>query len=295
MDGALRRVLKAALTEAAGADVRIVAVRPVGGGCIHAAEIVELADGRRLFVKHNRDAPSDMFEAESAGLAALAAPGVVRVPGGIQVGQGGGARFLAMEAIELGSAGPGFAARFGCALADLHRATIGDRFGFDHDNYIGSTPQPNGWMDDWVEFWRSRRLGFQLRLARRSGLTDAAFDQLGDRLLDRLEEWIDPSDEPACLLHGDLWGGNYLVDSDGEPVLIDPAVYHGHREADLAMTLLFGGFPPAFHDAYREAWPLPPGSEQRLEIYKLYHLLNHLNLFGGSYRSSCVDILRSFR
>lgn len=292
MDSRLQRFLETALAAPGTASGRIASVQPVGGGCIHTAEIVEFEDGRRLFVKHNRDAPPMMFLREGEGLEALAAPGILRVPGDTRVGMGAGTRFLAMEAIELGSSGRGFAARFGRGLAELHRATADDRFGFEHDNYIGSTPQQNGWMDDWVEFWGRRRLGFQLRLARNRNLTDSTLDRLGDRLLDRLEEWIDLPDEPACLLHGDLWGGNYLVDSEGEPVLIDPAVYHGHREADLAMTLLFGGFPPAFHDAYREAWPLPPGSEDRLEIYKLYHLLNHLNLFGASYRSSCTDILR---
>lgn len=116
----------------------------------------------------------------------------------------------------------------------------------------------------------------------------------GDRLMDRLEEWLIEPDEPACLLHGDLWGGNYMVDAAGEPVLIDPAAYYGRREADLAMTMIFGGFDGRFYRAYEEVWPLPEGSQDRLEIYKLYHYLNHLNLFGGGYYSSCMAILRRY-
>ncbi len=145
-----------------------------------------------------------------------------------------------------------------------------------------------------MDFWRSHRLGFQLRLAREHGVSDDELDRLGDRLMDRLDAWIDLSDEPACLLHGDLWGGNYLSDENGDPVLIDPAVYYGHREADLAMTRIFGGFEPAFYRAYEDEWPLPPGSEDRLPLYELYHLLNHLNLFGRSYRGRCVGILRRY-
>ncbi len=165
------------------------------------------------------------------------------------------------------------------------------RFGFPHDNWIGATPQPNDWTESWVGFWREHRLGHQLRLARANGLSDRALDRLGDRLLARLGEWIDLPGEPPCLLHGDLWGGNYLADERGEPVVIDPACYYGHREADLAMTRLFGGFSPAFYAAYEEEWPLPPGSEERLAIYELYHLLNHLNLFGRSYRGRCAAVL----
>jgi fructosamine-3-kinase len=202
-----------------------------------------------------------------------------------------------MEAIGIGGSGRSgrdFPAEFGRRFARLHRSTRGARFGFPHDNYLGSTPQPNGWSDDGCDFFRRRRLGHQLGLARAGGLADRGLARLGDRLLDRLDRWLDLPGEPACLLHGDLWGGNYLVDDAGAPVLIDPAAYHGHREADLAMTRLFGGFDAAFYAAYEEEWPLSPGSEERRPLYELYHLLNHLNLFGAAYRGRCLAILRRY-
>ena len=292
MSAGLRAALEAGLAARRGGSPRVVGSRAVGGGCIHRAEIVELDDGSSLFVKSNAAAPPGMFEAEAAGLEALAAVGAIRVPGDAWVGEGGGVRFLAMEAIEEGRRGRGLSRRFGRALAELHRGGRGERFGFAGDNFIGATPQPNPWTDDWVEFFRERRLGFQLDLARRHGRSDGTLDELGDRLLDRLGEWIDLPEEPPCLIHGDLWGGNYLVDAAGEPVLVDPAAYYAQREAELGMTRLFGGFDADFHAAYEEAWPLPPGSAERQEIYSLYHLLNHLNLFGRGYRDQCVGVLR---
>lgn len=306
MDLAVRHAVAERLAEASGHEVEIAAVTPVGGGSINDAFRVELASsprrgsGRR-FVKCHHGGPAAMFEREAEGLAALAAaggdsPAPLRVPGDPLPGAVDGTAFLVLEWIETGRPGPGFFERFGRAFARLHRLSAeagghGGRFGFCHDNWLGSTPQPNGWLGDWVEFWRERRLGHQLRLARANGLSDRALDRLGDRLSARLREWIDLPDEPPCLLHGDLWGGNYLAGERGEPVLIDPACSYGHREADLAMTRLFGGFTPAFYAAYQEEWPLPPGSEPRLEIYELYHLLNHLNLFGRSYRGRCLAIL----
>lgn len=267
----------------------------MGGGCIHQTALLELADGRRLFLKSNRSAPADMFAREAEGLVALAAAGAIRVPGDPLPGGGGEApHFLVMEAIGSGRPGWDFSATFGRRFARLHRATQGTRFGFPHDNYLGSTPQPNGWSDDWCDFWRRSRLGHQLALARANGLADRELLRLGDRLLDRLDRLLDLPDEPACLLHGDLWGGNYLVDEAGEPVLIDPATYYGHREADLAITRLFGGFDARFCAAYEEEWPLPAGAGERGPIYELYHLLNHLNLFGAGYRGQCLEILRRY-
>jgi fructosamine-3-kinase len=215
----------------------------------------------------------------------------------IGVGGGDGSDappFLLMECIETGRPAGGFFEAFGRALALLHREARGARYGFERDNYIGATEQPNDWNDDWTAFWREQRLGYQLALARRQGLSDGAMIRHGDRLLERLDTLIGEPAEPPSLLHGDLWGGNYLVDERGGPVLIDPAAYYGRREADLAMTHLFGGFDARFHRAYEEVWPLEEGAAERLEIYKLYHLLNHLNLFGGSYYGGCMAILRRF-
>lgn len=283
------------LSRETGEELTVLRQTPVGGGSIHSAAILELSDGSRRFVKHSPGAPADMFPREAEGLRALAAAGAVRVPRDPLPGEAGGSRFLLMEAIDTGRPSRDFFPRFGHAFAELHLGTRQARAGFPHDNYIGSTPQPNGWMDDWCGFFRRHRLGFQLELARRNGLATAELSRLGDRLLERLATWLDVPGEDCCLLHGDLWSGNFLCDAEGEPVLIDPAAYYGHREADLAMTHLFGGFDRAFYDAYEEAWPLPSGvveQRERQEIYQLYHLLNHLNLFGSGYLSQCLAILR---
>lgn len=291
MDAELRRALEAGLTRR-GAGATVAGSRTVGGGSIHRAEWVELSGGGALFVKSNREeAAGAMFEAEALGLAALAATQVLRVPGDPWTGQAGETAFLVMEAIDEGPRGPGFWESFGRGLAELHHAGRGERFGFSADNFIGSTPQPNPWTDDGAAFVREHRLGFQLSLARSRGHADPRLDRLGERLLARLDEWLDLPDEPPCLIHGDLWSGNFLVDDRGRPVLVDPAAHYGHREADLAMSRLFGGFAPAFYDAYEEAWPLPPGAEERQAIHQLYHLLNHLNLFGGGYRDGCLRLL----
>lgn len=297
MNPTLRRAVEAAVREATGREVAIRETTPVGGGCINDARILLLEGGGRLFAKSNAAAPPDMFEREAEGLRALAGPEAIRVPGEPVAGRAGGVSFLVMEAVPTGRPKAGFFRDFGRRFARLHRETVRDDdapFGFPHDNYIGSTPQPNGRAADWVEFFRERRLGHQLRLAREKGPSDDGLDRLGDRLLERLDEWIDLPEEPACLLHGDLWSGNYMADDAGDPVLIDPAAYYGHREADVAMTELFGGFDSTFYAAYEEEWPLPPGSPERREIYKLYHLLNHLNLFGDAYRGRCAAILRRF-
>jgi protein-ribulosamine 3-kinase len=299
MDRALRQAVEAALAARDGRPAEVVGERPVGGGCIHDARLLELADGGRLFLKSDAGGPADLFEREAEGLAALAAAEAVRVPRDPLPGRAGDTVFLLMEAIPTGRPAPGFFADLGRRFAALHRATArapaaGGRHGFDHDNYLGGTPQPNPWTESWAAFFRDHRLGHQLRLARRRGRSDPELDRLGDRLLDRLDRWLDLPEEPACLLHGDLWSGNFLADEAGAPVLVDPAAYRGHREADLAMTRLFGGFDADFYRAYEEAWPLPPGHDERLPLYQLYHLLNHLNLFGAGYRGRCVEILRRY-
>lgn len=313
MDRRLRRVLEADHGPVASS-------RAVGGGSIHSALAVRFEDGVERFVKWSAadelsdDASGDasdsasggdnVFAVEAAGLRALEdaldAGGervaALRVPAEARTGTADGLSFLVMERIDEASPGGGFFESFGRALAELHRGARSDRHGFGHDNVIGATPQPNPWTEDGVEFVREHRLGHQLRLARESGLSDATLDRLGDRLLERLDQWLGPGfgerDERPSLLHGDLWSGNFLCDEAGRAVLIDPAVYYGHREADLAMSRLFGGFSAAFYRAYEEAWPLPPGSEERIALHQLYHLLNHLNLFGGGYRGRCAGILR---
>jgi len=253
--------------------------RTLGGGCINAA--VRLGDAHRsYFVKTNAAGRVEMFEAEMAGLQALAETRTLRVPEPLCCGSAGSQAYLVLEYIALGSARGGSPAEAGRQLAAMHR-TEDLRFGWYRDNTIGATPQPNRQAEDWVEFWRDHRLGFQLRLAADNGYR-GRLQRRGERLLERFPGLLDHKPRPS-LLHGDLWGGNLSYDRQGNPVIYDPAVYYGDREADLAMTELFGGFSGDFYAAYREAWPLDPGYTVRKSLYNLYHILNHLNLFGGGY------------
>lgn len=228
--------------------------------------------------------------AEADGLQALAECGGVRVPRVLAAAEPEGAAYLLMEWLDLGVPTPGTAARLGSALARQHRCP-GQRFGWRRDNFIGATPQFNAMSDDWTGFFRERRLGFQLRLAAENGYRGELQTQ-GARLLELLPEFFrDYVPEPS-LLHGDLWGGNWGVLQDtGEPVIFDPAVYWGDREADLAMTELFGGFPAEFYSAYNSVWPLDAGYPLRRDLYKLYHVLNHLNLFGAGYRQQARQLM----
>lgn len=292
----LNRAIETTIAEATGTRSAIASESGVGGGCISDARVVTLEDGREFFVKSNPHPLPHMFPREAEGLNAMADANAIRVPRALGTGgeDNSVTPYIVMEYIRSGREEKGFHESFGRQFAQMHLNTKHNRYGFEHDNYLGSTPQRNTWEDDWVEFWRQHRLGYQLNLARKRGLSDAAMDKAGDRMMERLDELIGEPAEPACLLHGDLWGGNYMADENGEPVLIDPAVYYGRREADLAMTMLFGGFNSRFYAAYEETWPLEPGSSERLEIYKLYHLLNHLNLFGSGYYGGCMGILKRY-
>jgi fructosamine-3-kinase len=267
-----------AITQALGAPFAAVASQAVHGGDISEALRLDAAD-RSVFVKTQPAAQLAMFEAEAAGLAELAAANAVRVPQVIACGLAGGRAYLALEHLSLGARGD--AERLGRQLAMQHRS-VADRFGGARDNWIGATPQPNAWRDRWVDFWRDQRLGHQLKLAADKGY-GGALQRDGEALRARLEEFFVDYPPRPSLLHGDLWGGNHGFLADGTPVLFDPAVYYGDRECDLAMSELFGGFAPAFHAAYREAWPLDPGYPVRRTLYNLYHILNHANLFGGGY------------
>ncbi|WP_295454408.1 fructosamine kinase family protein [uncultured Thiodictyon sp.] len=253
------------------------AARPVGGGCINDAVILTAGE-RSYFVKTNAAARHTMFEAEAAGLAELAAAGALRVPAPVCWGQTATRNFLVLERLELG--GPTRGATAGRQLAELHRSGSAT-FGWSRDNFIGATPQSNTPSHDWAAFWRDQRLGFQLELAARNGYARGLQDA-GEQLRCDLDAVLTHRPQPA-LLHGDLWGGNLGWLPDGAPVIFDPAVYYGDREADLAMTELFGGFGADFYAAYREAWPLDPGYTVRKTLYNLYHILNHLNLFGSGY------------
>jgi len=283
-----------------GAPINLMSI---GGGCIADARVASFADGSKVFVKCAASAPQmfkpNMFIREAEGLRALAASAAIRVPQVLAVdGQA-----LVLEMIRQAPKKRGFFESFGQAFAMLHHHR-GKACGFAHDNFIGSTRQFNQplhgpWneaVDDgssWPIFFMERRLRFQVQLAAVEGY-GSELEHLLDRAETRVIELLSTAIEAPSILHGDLWSGNFLVDDRGEACLIDPAVYYGHREADLAMTRLFGGFEPAFYDAYAEAWPLDPGHEERLPIYQLYHLLNHLNLFGGGYFGQSKRILQHY-
>jgi fructosamine-3-kinase len=258
---------------------RIENTTPVGGGCINRGFCLR-TDAGALFVKLNDAEKLAMFEAEAAGLEEIAGSKSVRVPRPICTGTDGARSWLVLEFLRMGRAGSA-TGRLGEQLATMHRTTR-RRFGWERDNTIGSTPQVNTEHSDWISFWRAHRIGYQLRLAQGHGY-GGALQRDGERLLERLPAFFDSYTPVPSLLHGDLWGGNAAVLEGGEPVIFDPAVYYGDREADLAMTELFGGFSPAFYSAYRSAWPLDAGYGARRDLYNLYHVLNHLNLFGGRY------------
>jgi fructosamine-3-kinase len=264
--------------------------RPVGGGDINEAARIE-TDRATYFVKWNVHPRSRMFETEARGLKLLADAQAVRVPRVIALIDQPPA--LVLEWIDLGSNKSSAAEALGRGLAQQHRS-LGAAYGLDHDNTIGANPQINTPSSSWIEFYRDRRLGEQVKLAHARGhLTPDRARRL-DAIMRQLDRWLDESIAAPSLLHGDLWGGNTMIDAQGHPVLIDPAVYYGDREAELAFTELFGGFGPRFYAAYNEAWPLDRGYADRRDLYNLYHLLNHLNLFGEGYGGSVDAILRRY-
>jgi protein-ribulosamine 3-kinase len=272
------------LGAARGEPFVLARAEAAGGGCINAAHRLHGTDGSRYFAKTNRADLAGMFAAEAEGLEEIAATGTLRVPRPLAHGILGNRAYLVLEHLDFVRAGD--PATMGRQLAALHRHTA-PRFGWRRDNTIGSTPQDNTWEDDWVTFWRERRLRPQFALARSHGHRF----QGEERLLDALPGFFPAGPPVPSLLHGDLWGGNAGYAASGDPVVFDPASYFGDRETDLAMTRLFGGFPPAFHEAYAEAWPLPAGHERRVGLYNLYHLLNHANLFGGGYAAQARHLV----
>ncbi len=275
----------AALTGAACASAP---ERSVAGGSINRCYYWPAAGGP-MFVKVGARAARAAFAAEADGLLELREARALRVPRVLATGATDAAAFLALEWIESGPADEACERRLGEGLAALHAVTA-PRFGFRRDNTIGRTPQANAWAADWVEFFRERRLRPQLALAAQRGF-GRLLTGCGEQLLAALPALLAGHAPRASLLHGDLWGGNWLASTAGEPVLLDPAVYYGDRETDLAMTRLFGGFSAAFYRAYEAAAPLPPGAARRAALYNLYHVLNHANLFGGGYARQAHELI----
>ena len=278
--------------------IRVVGLTPVGGGCIHSAWCLETADKQRLFAKTNRAEQLPLLEAEAEGLGALAqvAPAGIAIPEPLALGVVAGEAVLVLPWLELarGARPPEAWAAYGANLARLHRTSLpggplapGQGFGWGRDNYIGSSVQPNGWRERWSIFFVECRLRPQLGWLAQKGVRFSG----AEALLEKLPEWLESHGAQPCLVHGDLWSGNGGLLASGEGSLFDPAVYRGDRESDLAMARLFGGFPEAFFQGYDEEWPLEDGWQRRMSIYNLYHLLNHANLFGGSYKKQAQSVL----
>ncbi len=271
-------------------NTKIVSGRSVGGGCINDAQTITTSDNKQFFLKLNFNSAKDMFFKEANGLRELKKAAAIRVPEVILVDT----NFILLEQINPGRKSKTFDEDFGRSFANLHRFTS-EHFGFYEDNYIGSTPQKNipdnDEKNNWIKFYFNKRILFQYRLLEKNGYADSSIKKRISLLENKIYEILKDTENIPSLLHGDLWSGNYLVDENGNACLIDPAVYYGNREADLAMTKLFGGFNSAFYKSYNEAFPLPEGYEYRENIYKLYHVMNHLNLFGGGYYHQTISLM----
>ncbi|MGB0416817.1 MAG: fructosamine kinase family protein [Coraliomargarita sp.] len=286
MDLEVQLAISDAICAATGEPFRVKTIAQSLGGCIHTSAVLS-DEWRSFFVKVNTRSSKQLFSSEATALRYLKASQAMRVPEVIAQGDCPQASFLVLEALE-------FATRpqndswqdFGRQLAELHQAST-DRYGWIEPNFIGATPQQNEWNDRWAEFFRDQRLIPQFDLAKRNGYT---LDDAG-RVLDCASQLLDQHRPEASLLHGDLWSGNAAFLTDGSPVLYDPASYFGDRETDLAFSRYFGGFPADFYASYQEAWPLPDGFIQREPLYNLYHVLNHLNLFGGSYVKQAMQLI----
>lgn len=259
----------------------------LSGGSINAAYLLTGDDGVQYFVKTNHTGRQDMFEAEAQGLQALASSKTLRVPQPLCFGDDQKQSYIVMEYLDM--CGRAEQSVLGEQLAALHGNTA-KQFGWEIDNTIGATHQPNAWMDNWLDFWRERRLGYQLQLAAKNGY-GGELQSLGEKLLVEMPALFTGREIKPSMLHGDLWGGNAAGLKDGTPVIFDPAFYYGDREADLAMTYVFGGFGPDFYASYQNAFPLDDGFAVRKTFYNIYHIINHLNMFGGGYHGQAIHML----
>lgn len=280
--------ISAQISAATNSQFAVKESYPIGGGCINQA--FRVVDGlRRYFVKLNTPSSLAMFAAEADGLMEIHQSRTLRVPLPVCYGQNDDTAWLVLEYLAINQGARGKAADLGRQLAAMHRVTA-QQFGWTRNNTIGQTPQINAISSDWIGFWRTQRLGYQLDLAKVNGF-NGKLQTLGERLLIDLDKILSDTAPSPSLLHGDLWSGNYAYDEMGNPVLFDPAVYYGDRETDIAMTELFGGFATDFYSAYRHEYPLDSGYNTRKIVYNLYHILNHLNLFGSSYRHQAEQMM----
>lgn len=279
------------LQEALGLKCTILGSTFESGGCINNAVKLSTSEGV-YFLKWNGDIPDDMFQKEGDGLKLLADCNAIKIPELLGYGKFEGKYFLLLEYIESDRPSQNYWEDFGSQLAKMHLENTIENYGLSYDNYIGKLPQANDPLVDWVEFFIQNRLEPQLKLAIYNGLVSADFVTRYREFYQLLPELL-PVDQPA-LLHGDMWSGNVMVGSHGKACLIDPAVYYGHREIELAFTRMFGGFDRSFYDAYQESYPLEPGFEERVGIYNIYPHMVHVNLFGTSYLNGVESILRHY-
>jgi len=278
--------IQSGLNESHGSTTGLKWIRDLNGGDINQAALIQSKDNN-WFVKYRRNAPPGIFQAEALALAEISATRCIRVPEAIAWGTVNDTSWLVLEHLELTSNGP--ASLLGEQLAVMHDVSS-NSFGWSGNNFIGTTPQLNDMSDNWAGFWRDCRMEPQLELAKGNGFGGRLLNR-GERLMASIDQLMHDHKPAASLLHGDLWAGNKAFTSGGQPVIFDPASYYGDRETDIAMTELFGGFEPAFYTAYLAHSPLPEGYLLRRELYKLYHVLNHLNLFGAAYLSRCENII----
>jgi fructosamine-3-kinase len=271
--------------------VNIQSVSSISGGCIHNAQKITTDKGS-YFIKLNRALDLNMFKTEFSGLKLLAEANEINVPEPIGYGTEGAHAYLLTDFIDSSLRSSNFWVDFGQSLANLHKNHQNDRYGLSYDNYIGRLNQYNDFHDDWLSFFIEQRLEIQLKLAFENGFINKTYLKRFSGLYKKLPELI-PA-EPPSLLHGDLWSGNFMTGENGQPVIIDPAVYYGNREIELSFTQMFGGFDPLFYRTYQEVYPLSQGFENRVEIYNLYPYLVHVNMFGTSYLGGVDGVIRKY-
>jgi len=291
LESAGNKFFEAVLEEANGHPLTVKSTQFKSGGCINNALKLSTNKGD-FFLKWQTGIPEDMFEKEVEGLKLLAATDCIKIPQVIAYGKLEGKHYLLMENIESTSPASNYWEDFGVSLAGMHKNNSSEKYGLDHDNYIGKLPQSNKFQENWIYFFVERRLEYQLKLAIKNQLVSNDFIDRYRKLYNLLPGLL-PVDQPA-LLHGDMWSGNVMVGNDGKVCLIDPAVYYGHREIELAFTQMFGGFGYEFYSAYTATFPLEPGFDERVEIYNIYPHMVHVNLFGTSYLSGVECVLRRY-
>jgi protein-ribulosamine 3-kinase len=275
-------------------NITIESIKQASGGCICESFILSLSNSQKVFLKQSPIKETSVFIAEKKGLELLKCQDGPQIPTPLGIFQDDKNEFLVLKYIQRGSTTGKWAEKLGRKLAIMHQCQRSEHWGLDTYNYIGKTIQPNEYKTNWIEFFATMRLKYQADLACKNNLADKTMLKGLFYIIENLDQFLLEPKEKPTLIHGDLWTGNAMANGQNEPVIFDPAVYYGHREAEIAMTQLFGSFPYDFYQAYNEYWPLEPGYKERFDIYNLYHLLNHLNIFGHGYKSSVMSVIDKF-